>query len=123
MINAYSVNQTVDAGGFVNWDNVKVVKGCAPVLVATAPINLNAKGVYQVECSGYGAAGVSIQLYQNGLPLPETLREGPTPAFTTLVQVANNNTQCCCTAPTTLQVGCDAESVFDSINITVTKIV
>lgn len=124
MIEAYSLNTTINAGAPVVWDNVNIEKGCTAVLSAPATINLNKCGVYAVTCNATSTASVSLQLYKNGVAIPQTATTGTTPSITTLVQVSENNTCKCCSAPTTLQlrnVG-TAEATLSAVNIVVTKV-
>ena len=76
------------------------------------------------------AAGtVGVHLRKNGQPLPqaqstETGAEDTISSlsFYTLVQVSQNNNQCCNTNPTLLQVVNLSAGTFNSINVCVTKI-
>ena len=114
MIQAYSSNIAINAGSAFPFDNIVVDKGCAETLSAPASIQLNQRGVYLVEFDGFGtgsdAADVSLQLYVNGVALPQAISTVTTVSgdvanfgFKTFVQVSENNCNCCCySAPTVL---------------------
>lgn len=124
MLNAYSLNVTVAANSSVPLNNIVIEKGCTARLVSPATINLNKKGVYAVSVDASSAAAASIALSRDGVVMPNTEMTGTSPSFTTLVRVAENNTECCCTAPVTLQVvnPADASATYTAVNVTVTKI-
>ena len=134
MLQAYSSNITVAANTAYPLNNVTVEKGCSVVLSAPGTIQLNKRGLYCVTCDGYNTASaagtVSTQLAINGVLQPQAIAEytGSTTAigdfkFQTLVQVAQDNTKCCCTSPTTLQFINGATAVEDAhINVVVTKL-
>lgn len=134
MLELYSLNVTVDENGSIPFNNVKLAKGMSAVVGAPATIQFNKSGVYMVSVSASitpAAAGdVSIQLAKNGM-LDQSARSiatgaaGSTTAlgFTTLVQVRDNNTCCCNTSPTTIQlINTGQASTFPIVNIVVTKI-
>lgn len=134
MIQAYSSNIAVAANAVCPLNSTTIDKGCAENLSGAGTIQLNRCGVYLVECDGYcepSAAGtVSFQLYKNGLPQPQAISSFTGTAavvdtfgFKTLVQCANNNTNCCCSSPTTLQI-LNGDTAVENlhINICVTKI-
>lgn len=135
MLQAYSSNLTVPAGGVFPLQNVTIDKGFAETLSAPASIQLNSRGVYLVEVDGFAtpdaATLVTIQLYSNGVALPQAQSSftGVVDAvgnfsFKTLLQVTGNNCQCnCVSSPTVLQIGNGDTALSDAhINIVVTKI-
>ncbi len=135
MLQAYSSNLTVPAGGVFPLQNVTIDKGFAETLSAPASIQLNSRGVYLVEVDGFAtpdaATLVTIQLYSNGIALPQAQSSftGVVDAvgnfsFKTLLQVTGNNCQCnCVSSPTVLQIGNGDTALSDAhINIVVTKI-
>jgi len=134
MIQAYSSNLDVAARVAIPFNNAIIEKGCTAVLSAPATIQLNARGLYMVSVDAYGEPGaagdVSIQLYRNGVALPQAISSatGATGdltalSFQTLVQVSQNNTNCCCSSPTTLQVINGDIALTDAhCNIVVTKV-
>lgn len=133
MLEVYSENITVGANSPIPFNNVSIKKGCTAVLSAPATIQFNKCGVYMVSCdasiSPEATGNVEIQLYKNGVPQPQaqstatgTANENTTLNFTTLVQVPENNTPCCCSSPTTVQIINLTESTYANINICVTKI-
>ena len=134
MLQIYSTNLEVAANAAYPLNTVSLEKGSAIVTSGAASIQLNRCGLYKVTCDAYAnpaAAGpVSIQMYKNGIPQPEaislftgTVGTIDTLGFETLVQVSENNTRCCCTAPTVLQfINGDTAVTGAHINITVTKV-
>ena len=134
MLQAYSSNLTIAANAAFPFNNVTVDKGCGEVLSAPASIQLNQRGIYLVEVDGYatGGAGVNtIQLYVNGVALPQAISSNTLTAtevsnfsFKSFVQVVSNNCPCNCTSsPTVLQVVNGDIALTDAhINIVVTKI-
>lgn len=134
MLEVYSLSTTVDTGIAVPLNNVSVEKGCTAVHSAPATIELNRCGVYMVTCDASltpSEAGVaSIQLTKNGVlqPQAQSTVTGAVDTiypvgFTTLVQVTENNSPCCCSSPTILQlVNTGVESLYNHINVCVTKI-
>lgn len=119
MIEAYSLNVAVAANQPVPFNNVSLVKGCTVKQLSPTTFVFNKKGVYKVELDAAGAvadataANITLQLFKNGVAQPQAQAisdsTGVTDAegigFGTLVQVENDNDQCCCnTSPTTIQV-------------------
>ena len=134
MLQIYSTNLDVAANAAYPLNTVSLDKGMAIVPSGAASVQLNRCRLYKVTCDAFvnpAAAGeVSIQLYKNGIPQPEAISTITgvvdtidTLGFTTLVQVSENNTRCCCTAPTILQfVNGDTAVTGAHINITVVKV-
>lgn len=133
MLEAYSINLSADAESAVPLNNIAIDKGCTAKLVAPATIQLNKAGIYMVSCDASfiptAAGTVGVQLRKNGQPLPqaqstETGAEDTISSlsFYTLVQVSQNNNQCCNTNPTLLQVVNLSAGTFNNINVCVTKI-
>lgn len=134
MLQAYSSNITVAANSTCPFNNVVLDKGCAEQFAGAGTIQLNRCGVYLIECDGYcepSEAGiVTVQLYKNGLPQPQAISSftGTTGnletfGFKSLVQCNTNNTSCCCTSPTTLQIMIGETAIQNAhINVCVTKI-
>ena len=127
MLQAYSSNLAVAANAAFPFNNVVVDKGCAETLSAPASIQLNKRGVYLVEVDGYSAAAATVQLYVNGVALPQAISssvEDSAFGFKTLIQVTENN--CCCnmvSSPTVLQVmNGDTPLTAAHINVVVTKL-
>ena len=134
MVQAYSSNLSVAANAAYPLNNVVIQKGTSAVTVGAGTIQLNQKGIYCVECDGFAtpaaATVVSTQLYVNGLARPDAISgftgitdtQG-TFGFRAYVQVSENNTKCCCTAPTTLQFMNGVTDVTGAhINVTVGKL-
>ena len=124
MLEAYSLNVTVAVDTPIPFNNVTIQKGCTARLSSPSTIQLNKCGVYMVSVDASSAATSTIQLYKNGVAQPQAQSTGGTPAFTTLVQVTENNTCACCSSPTILQVlnvG-EAEATFTDANIVITKV-
>lgn len=135
MLQAYSSNLSIAADTAFPFNNVVVDKGCAEVLSAPASIELNKRGVYLVEVDGFAtpaaATDVTIQLYNNGVALPQAISSftgvaatANTFGFKTFVQVISDNCRCnCVSSPTVLQVvNGDTALTEGHINIVVTKI-
>ena len=125
MLEVYSLNQTVATMDPIPFTNVALKKGCTAELSGTSTIQLNKCGVYMVECNTSSATATTIQLYKNGVAQEQAQSTGTTPGFTTLVQVTENNTNCPCSSPTTIQIlnADDAEATFTDARVVVTKIV
>ena len=125
MLEAYSLDVTVPAGASVPFNNVTIEKGRTAILNGVATIELNKCGVYMVECDASSATASTIQLFKDGVALPQGQSTGTSPSFMTLVQVpSNNNSNCCCSSPVTLQVknAGTASATFTNINVVVTKV-
>lgn len=133
MIQAYSNNISVPANTAVPFNNVKIKKGCTAALSGPATFQLNKRGVYCVKLDAYGeaaAAGeISLQLYKNGVAQPDAISqatgavgENDTLHFSTLVQVEQDNTPCCCTGPVNLNVVTGDTGINGMhINVVITK--
>ena len=124
MLEAYSLNITVPADSAIPFNNVTLEKGCTSILNGVSTIELNKCGVYMVECDTSATATTAIQLFKNGVAVPQAQSTDSSPAFTTLVQVPTNNSECCCASPTNIQiknVG-TASATFTNANVVVTKI-
>ena len=115
MLELYSLNVEVAPGGDIPLNNSNFTKGCSASHSAPATIELNKKGVYRVAVNANvtpAATGpVGIQLVKNGtLTAPAqsiatgALGSTATLGFETLVQVPFDNTCCCSTSPTNLQL-------------------
>ena len=123
MLQVYSINQAVSANGVVPFNNVVIDKGCAESLSGVGTIELNKSGVYEVTVDGVASTATTLQLFKNGVALPQAQSTGTTLAFTTLVQVINNNCNCnICSSPVTLQVKHTTETTLTNVNITVDKL-
>lgn len=123
MLQAYSLNVTAGAGAAFPLTNVVVQKGQSVVL-SGATIQFNKCGVYMLECNGSAAAAVTVQVMKDGVLLPYAQSTGTAPSFLTLIQVTENNTNCPCTSPTTVQImnPADAAATLTVLNVVVTKI-
>lgn len=129
MLQIYSTNVTVPAGSAYPLNTVALQKGNTVVPSGAASIQLNKCGIYMVSCDAYTdpAAEINVQMYKNGIAQPMAISASETAGvagFTALVQVSENNTNCCCTSPTVLQfVNNDTEAVAGAhINVCVTKV-
>ncbi len=134
MVEMYSLNIDVAENGSIPFNSVKVLKGSSVMHTAPATVQFNKRGVYmvQVEASATPAAAgdVSIQLAKNGVLDQSAYSittgaadETTTLGFTTLVQVRQDNTCCCVTSPTTIQIINTGLAVtFPIVRIIVTKI-
>lgn len=134
MLEVYSDNLDVISGSSIPLNNISLQKGTTAVLSSNATIQLNKRGIYDVEVDGYGEAGVAglitVQLMRNGVLQPQAISsvtgatgEVDTFNFHTQVQVLSDNTCCCGTAPTLLQIintGVDITGAH--INVCVSKL-
>ena len=96
--------------------------------------NVPRRGVYMVHvdaCGEAAAAGdISLQLQRNGVAQPAAIStvtgavgEIDTLHFEDLVQVSEDNTPCCCTSPTELQIVTGEIGINElHINVIVTKL-
>lgn len=123
MLEAYSLNIAVAADANIPFNSTSLIKGCTATHPSPDTINLNKCGVYMVSVDASTATSTTIQLYKDGVAVPQAQGTGLTPSFITLVQVSENNTCCPCTAPTTLQVRNTTAGTFTDANIVVTKII
>ena len=127
MLQVYSNNLTFVDEAAAPLNNVAIQKGCTAVLGAPATIELNKAGVYMVCCDVAATAGTgTVQMYKDGVaqPFAKAIIDADSGSFTTLVQVKENNCNCCClTSATTLQFIVDSTAdITGDINVTVTKI-
>ena len=124
MFEGYSLNVTAAADAAFPINNVTIQKGCTAVLNGTSTVQFNKCGVYMVACNGSAAAASTIQLAKDGVLQPQAQSTGTSPAFVTLVQVPNSNSNCCCSSPTIVQVvnPTAAAETLTSLNIVVTKV-
>lgn len=118
MIEAYSSNITVPENQPVPFNSVSLAKGCEVVQRVLNTFVFNECGVYEVEVDASGsttgttAVNLQLQLYKNGVPQPQadTVAQSTAAAdvvamgFKTFVQVPQDNTSCCCSTPTTIQL-------------------
>lgn len=122
MIQAYSLNKAVTADSFVPFDNVTIQKGFTATYASPTTIALNKCGVYMVSVDASAAAADTLQLYRDGIAVPQAQSTGTSPSFTTLVQVEKNNTPCPCTAPVNISVFNTTATTLANANIVVTKV-
>lgn len=124
MLEVYSLNVIAEAGADFSLNNVTIEKGCTAKVTGTSTIQLNKCGVYMVSCDASAAAASTIQLRKNGVLQPQAQAVGTNPSFVTLVQVPNNNTNCCCSSPTILQIAnpTTATETLTNLNVCITKI-
>ena len=123
MLEVYSTDVDVAANAVIPFQNVSLKKGCTAELSGTGTIKLNKCGVYMVECDASAEASTTIQLYKDGVAQPQAQSTGGTPAFTTLVQVPENNSCCPCASGVSLQIINETAVTFTDVNVVVTKIV
>ena len=123
MLEVYSNNISVGANANIPFNSTALVKGCTATKTGVDTVSLNKCGVYMVSCDCSTGTSTTIQLYKNGVAVPNAQSTGVSPSFTTLVQVSEDNTCCPCTAPTTLQVKNTTSGTFTEANLVVTKLV
>jgi hypothetical protein len=135
MLEAYSLNQTILTNGIIPFNSVALLKGETVQLNGVSTIELNRCGVYEVvfnmTANATTAGNIVVQMTKNGVIQPQATRTitGATTAtsanvpITTLVQVAKNNTDCCCSSPTIIQfVNAGVGVLANNINVAVTKL-
>ena len=134
MLELYSLNVEVGANGSIPLNNIDLAKGQTAVHSAPATVQLNKSGIYMVDVSASitpAAAGdVGIQLVKNGTADLGSIStatgaagQTTTLGFTSLVQVKENNTCCCNTSPTTLQlINTGQAATFPVVKMVVTKL-
>lgn len=119
MLQIYSndIDLDVPATGaaYVPFNNVSKAKGCDSRLIAPGTVQIDRQGVYHVSVTGTAAGTAGdyfVQLYVNGVAQPETLKRVTlaAAAYSTLalddyVTVRCNNTNCCYSSPTLVQLG------------------
>lgn len=138
MIQVYSNGATVAAGGTYPLNNVTFYKGQTAVQNAVGSIALDRKGVYIVHVDGFATAAAagtySIQLAQNGVPVPQAIASTTATAagiasgsFTSLVTVSQTDCPCNWTTSATNLSIINPEGAVDvtegHINMTVTKLI
>lgn len=135
MIEVYSKNQTVLTGSAIPLNNVALNKGCDCDLSGAATINLNKRGVYRiaVNADAIASAGGNIQLrlYKSGVAQPQAGAEVTASdttsihalSFETLVQVAQDDSCCCCKSPVGVQIFNEGVGItLNSLDVTVTRV-
>lgn len=134
MIEGYSSNVTVEENSTIPFNNITINKGSTAVFASPATIQFNKCGVYSVHFSGSAAptadGDVTVQLSKNGVLQPQalttftgTIGDNNTLDFHTLVQVTENNTNCCYSSPTVIQFMNTGETAdFVIAKVTVTKV-
>ena len=123
MLQAYSTDVTVTALAPVPFNSLAVSKGCSETLETPTTVALKRCGVYEVSVNASAAASQTVQLYRDGVALPQAVSTGTAMGFTCLVQVNENSCKCNpCTAPVRLQVVATGAGTLTDASITVTKI-
>lgn len=126
MIQAYSTDITVAAGASIPFNSTTITKGCTATHPSPDTFNLNKCGVYMISVDASTAAEATIQLYKDGVALPQAQSTGDSAqSFVALVQSDKNNSCCPCASPATIQVRNDgaAAADFTNVNIVITKVV
>lgn len=123
MLQAYSINAEVGAAAAIPFNATSLLKGCTAVLSAPTSIALNKCGVYCVSFDGVAAAETTVEMYKDGVAMPEAQSTGTTLGFKTFVQVDKNNSCCACASPVVLQLINTNATTFDNANVTVSKLV
>ena len=126
MLQAYSTDITVAIGAAIPFNSVTLSKGCTATHPSPDTFNLNKCGIYMVSVDASTAAEATIQLYKDGVALPQAQSTGGSAqSFVALVQTDKNNSCCPCASPTVLQVRNEsaAEVDFTDVNICITKVV
>lgn len=123
MLEVYSTNIDATADTAISFQNVSLKKGCTAELSGANTIKLNKCGVYMVACDASAEASTTIQLYKDGVAVPQAQGTGLNPSFTTLVQVADDNSCCPCASAVSLQVMNTTAATFTNVNVSITKVV
>ena len=150
MVEYYSQNVVVAANTAIPFNNVSLQEGNYVTKSGTSTIQFNHCGVYRLDCHGSvsltnttsttgtgdsaatsSASGViAIELQKESVLQPQTICQisasgsNVTPfAFSTLVQISSNNTSCCCSAPTEVNIiNTGAAATFAIVDVAVTKV-
>jgi hypothetical protein len=135
MLEAYSLNQTLLTNSIIPFNSTSLTKGETVDLSGVSSIQLNKCGVYEIAfnmtATATTAGNVVVQMTKNGVIQPQATRTitGATTTtsanvpIVTLVQVAKNNSDCCCASPTTIQfINTGVGVIANNINVAVTKI-
>ncbi len=123
MLEVYSTDLDITADTYVPFQNVSLKKGCTAELSGTNSIVLNKCGVYMVSVDASSSVATTLQLYKDGIAQAQAKGTGTNPSFTTLVQVAENNSCCPCASGVTLQLMNTTAAVLSDVNICITKVV
>jgi hypothetical protein len=136
MLEAYSQNVSVQQNVAIPFNNTSISKGCSVEKAGTSTINLNKCGVYEVNfdatLSTAGTSGnVQVQMAKNDTLVPQAVSASTSSAstnivslsFSTLVQVTENNSNCCCASPTTLRfLNIGPSATYVQANVVVRKV-
>lgn len=123
MIEAYSINVEVGENASIPFNSTTIEKGCTVTHPSADTFNLNKCGVYMVSVDASAGENVTLQLYKDGVALPQAQSTGGSPCFVTLVQAQHNNSCCACASPTVLHVMNIGDSAtLTNCNICVTKV-
>lgn len=132
MIEVYSKNVATSTGESISLNNVALLKGASAQIVGSNTIQLNKCGIYQITVSdnvvGSEAGTISVQMQKNGVLQPQavmsTAATGATNmSFITLVQVPqNNNINCPCSIPTTINFINTGVAATHSIDVTIVRV-
>lgn len=122
MLEVYTLNASAGANSAIPLNNVSIKKGCSVVNSGPSSIELNKCGVYMVSFNGVAASATTVQMYKNDVPQPQAQTAGTNLNFQTLVQVTENNSNCCCSSPTVLRFVNSTSVTFPIVNVNVTKV-
>ena len=123
MLEVYSSNVVVPDQTAIPLNTETIEKGCTAVSSSPATIQLNKCGVYMVAVDGVASTATTVQMYKDGVAQPQAQNTGTNPSFVTFVQVNhNNNPNCCCSSPVSLQFLNSAASTYSTFNVCVSKL-
>lgn len=138
MIELYSNNVVALADTAIPLESVSIKKGCSVINSGTRSIQFNKAGIYNIEVnasmlSTTATSGeLSIQIMQNGVLAPDAVSSETVTnttgvhalGFSKLIQVPNDNNNCCCkTAPTIVNIiNAGVDATIENINVVITKI-
>lgn len=132
MLEVYSKNLTTATGESISLNNIALLKGTSAQIIGSNTIQLNKCGIYEITVTdnvvGSGTGEIIVQMQKNGVLQPQaimsTAATGQTNmSFSTLIQVPqNNNVNCPCSTPTTINFVNTGIEATHSIDVVVKRI-
>lgn len=133
MIDVYSNDVIVPVDGIYPLNVTKITKGCTATINGSN-VELNRAGVYMVSVDAYLAptadGTVGIQLEKDGVLQPQAISTSTGTAddpvslsFETLIQCTQNNSNCCCSSPSSILIkNVGEQEASGHIHMVVTKV-
>ena len=81
MLESYSLNAITSADSPIPFNNTTIEKGCTVTISGPASIQLNKRGIYMVSFNAVSSAASTVQLYKNGVAVPQAQSAGNSPSF------------------------------------------